>query len=101
MKLLIAILFTSLTFANGYVKESFEWSFARDWATYDKELKVYYRYMAITEKAHDQYRKLDRRFNHTCMVKERNLRNFFGSDTVVIALYDIKDCKKDGRNPNW
>ena len=101
MKIIVALFISSFVFANSYVQENFEWSHARDWATYDKEYKVYYRYLAMTEKAHDQYRKLDRRFNYSCMVKERNLRNFFQSDSVVIALYDIKDCKKTDRNPNW
>ncbi|MBT3235877.1 MAG: hypothetical protein HN353_07995 [Bdellovibrionales bacterium] len=104
MKNIITILLvlTSLPIhASFYQKESLEWSFVRDWATFDKELRVHYRFLPMTEKAHDQLQALDRRFNYNCMIKERNLRNLFQSETVVIAIYDLKDCLKSGPNPNW
>lgn len=98
---ILAILLTSTIHAAWYETESFEWDHGRDWATFDTELEVYYQFLPMTEKAHDAMRKLDRRFNYECQVKERNLRHFFRPGSVVIALYDVKDCKKTGRNPNW
>ena len=99
--ILLSIFVSISASAVSYQLESFNWSHGQDSATFDKELRVYYRFIPMTEKALEQFQKLNRKFNHKCMVKEKNLRNFLGQGSVVIALYDIKDCKKDGKNPNW
>jgi hypothetical protein len=99
--LLLIILSMTSAQASHYQTESFEWAHIRGWATFDQELRVHYRFLPMTEKSHDQLGVLDRRFNYQCQVKERNLRNLFQSETVVIAIYDLKSCVKTGRNPNW
>ena len=84
-----------------YNLETLNWDFQRDWATYDQELKTFYRFLPMTEKSHDQFRRLDRRFDYECLVKERNLRGFFAPGSLVIGVYDLKECKKTIKNPNW
>ncbi len=98
---IVLLLTISCATASIYQQESLNWKFRRGWATYDRELYIYYNFLPMTEKAHDQLSKLDRRYDYQCQVKERNLRNMFQSDTVVIAIYDLKDCVQTGRNPNW
>ena len=95
------LIFSLCSFAFAYEQEKFNWSFARDWATFDKELKVYYRFLPMTEQALDAYKKLDRRYNYECLVKQHNLRNYFKTGSLVIGLYIIKECQITGRNPNW
>jgi len=97
----VLILTTNCFATNPYQKEKFVWSHSISWATFDQDLNVYYRFVPFTEQASDVISKLDRRYNYECNVKERNLRNFLGAGSVIIALYRIKDCTKISLNKNW
>ena len=94
-------LFSPFVFAGQYQQETLVWTHQQEWATYDKELKTFYRYLPLTEQASDQINALDRRWVWNCMVKERNLRGFFGVSSVVIGLYEIADCNAIEKNPYW
>lgn len=98
---LVVCLMAGTLFASTFVKESLNWHRDYDWATYDREAKTYYKYLPMNEEVSDLFDKLDRRFDYECQMKERNLRQFFDSGTVVIAVYSMKDCKQTGKNPNW